>query len=1013
MRVAGIVLLAMAVLGIQSAMAGDFSLALTVREPSNVARKAEPVSGGVPFPAGMFKKDQAFALFDGTDEVPLQTSVLNVDKDGFLRWVLADFQTDLAAGASKTFTLKAVAGKAAPATPLKVTDAADGVTIDTGKAKLAISKTKPFALFDSVSAGGKAATAGGSASYTDAFSNKTFQAGVPESVTVEYAGPLRTTVWVKGHFVDDPANKLGYVARVTAWAGHSRVLVKYSLCNSNPDQYVWRAIKDSTISLKLADKVTASTLGASKPLEAGAEAKLVQGLKTDAAKAAKAMDGEKELWASAAGEKDVAVGFLAARTASGAVMATDRFFSENPARALAVAGGSLAMTGVMERFEVDNPNPKEKDKGKPYGGKPRTLCDSSHLSSEYVIDFAPPADADAMLATAQIAREECHAVAPPDAYAHDALLPIGPFGTQADELACYDAWGWKYDTKNLPTRFSCQWPYNNGYPRWFWGMDAHYDPEEDCIEQMLLMYMRTGSRFYFANARSWANYYEDLCVFRTDGWRFKDGGVWWNRGGPKGGNAPQRIADPVTGLRHYLINPWDAKKAKAPMTPELACDLCYITDAKGCHCHNWAEGLVDWYFLTGDRDALEAAVDRVEQDYDYFARAAKFEAGKADQFVREYNRSMFNAQAVRLALPDDEFVRQASEYFVGTYLKRPNREPRGLVNAAHKSAINLKDYVGAPGLAALTESGNTFDAKTGEMTDPKTGQKWVVNRAPHTWMYPPVSQAMDLYYRLTGNEDAMDWVIAYGQAAARVLYQAHGQLTYELLLVDFPKRGVCKDLASWTLPPGDKYAEHMKLEGFLARFHPDVCARAYSLCGDPLLKQRAYDFWFAGSHRGYQEMKMHDVGGVGMWANYYGDHDGELDFMLHTLYIWGQPRKDEKAPAAVKDLAVTVNGEKATVTFSAPADEGGGKAARYQVKCSDKPIVDYDEFLDAYNKFQDDKCCNWWMAANVQGEPAPKAAGQKESFEVTGLPAGAKYFAVRSFDDSNNRSAMSNQAESK
>ena len=44
-------------------------------------------------------------------------------------------------------------------------------------------------------------------------------------------------------------------------------------------------------------------------------------------------------------------------------------------------------------------------------------------------------------------------------------------------------------------------------------------------------------------------------------------------------------------------------------------------------------------------------------------------------------------------------------------------------------------------------------------------------------------------------------------------------------------------------------------------------------------------------------------------------------------------------------------------------------------------------------------------------EPAPKAAGAKESFTVTGVPQGAKYFAVRAFDGTKTRSAMSNVAE--
>ena len=116
------------------------------------------------------------------------------------------------------------------------------------------------------------------------------------------------------------------------------------------------------------------------------------------------------------------------------------------------------------------------------------------------------------------------------------------------------------------------------------------------------------------------------------------------------------------------------------------------------------------------------------------------------------------------------------------------------------------------------------------------------------------------------------------------------------------------------------------------------------------------------------------------------------------------------AVAAVTDLRVTLRGSAATVTFSAPADEGGGTVARYQVKCSDRPIVGYQEFLRAYAANEDGRKRNWWMAANLKGEPPPKKPGTKETFTVTGVPAGAKYFAVRSFDGARNRSGMSNVA---
>ncbi|KKL28910.1 hypothetical protein LCGC14_2370430, partial [marine sediment metagenome] len=128
---------------------------MAVAEPIGLARKAEPISGGIPLPKGMFQKGQAFAIF-GADgrERPSQALPLVVDRDGSLRWVLVDFQDDLAASATNRYVLKAVARTARPARPLKVTDRAGAVTVDTGAIRLTISRTQPFSLFSSVERAG-------------------------------------------------------------------------------------------------------------------------------------------------------------------------------------------------------------------------------------------------------------------------------------------------------------------------------------------------------------------------------------------------------------------------------------------------------------------------------------------------------------------------------------------------------------------------------------------------------------------------------------------------------------------------------------------------------------------------------------------------------------------------------------------------------------------------------------------------------------------------------------------
>src|SRR5210317_807307 len=75
--------------------ADTFQVELTTQESLGIARVAEPVSGGIPLPPGVFKSNQPFMLHDDDgNEIPCQTSPLVVDADGMLRWVLLDFRDD-------------------------------------------------------------------------------------------------------------------------------------------------------------------------------------------------------------------------------------------------------------------------------------------------------------------------------------------------------------------------------------------------------------------------------------------------------------------------------------------------------------------------------------------------------------------------------------------------------------------------------------------------------------------------------------------------------------------------------------------------------------------------------------------------------------------------------------------------------------------------------------------------------------------------------------------------------
>ncbi len=122
------------------------------------------------------------------------------------------------------------------------------------------------------------------------------------------------------------------------------------------------------------------------------------------------------------------------------------------------------------------------------------------------------------------------------------------------------------------------------------------------------------------------------------------------------------------------------------------------------------------------------------------------------------------------------------------------------------------------------------------------------------------------------------------------------------------------------------------------------------------------------------------------------------------------PKKDATPPEVVKDLkAEGLGGGHVKLTWTAPA----GGAVRYQVKHSDRKIVANLNFDRQKRTFEFDpkQYANWWAAQNVQGEPKPGAADTRQSITVKSVPAGKRFFAIRSWDAARNRSAMSNLAE--
>lgn len=170
-----------------------------------------------------------------------------------------------------------------------------------------------------------------------------------------------------------------------------------------------------------------------------------------------------------------------------------------------------------------------------------------------------------------------------------------------------------------------------------------------------------------------------------------------------------------------------------------------------------------------------------------------------------------------------------------------------------------------------------------------------------------------------------------------------------------------------------------------------------------------YDYLSNGGERWLERMdKLIRMAGwdeSGIWEHFgYIDHPG-LQSMFYTRM---HPRADSTPPEPVNDLKVEIDGNKVVLSWTVPAD-----AIRYQIKFSTKKLVESLEFDPDKRvyKYDPSEYANWWAGENVPDEPPPRKPGETQNYILRGLQPGHYYFALRSWDASNNRSRISNLAE--
>jgi len=976
----GVCLVTIVLIGCVGLEAGEsLEIPITVREPAGIARRSEPVSGGISLPKGVFQPDRVkLALFDGDRAIPVQVSELVVGPAGWVRWVLLDFQLDFDANQVRTLMLRAGDPKL-PARRLKVTQNDGEITVDTGAMTLSIDKGDPFGLVKNVAVDGRKRIVGSRVIYTDGLSRRPYFATAPTVVNLHYHGPLRVTVEVRGVFEDSENTGIQYCTYITAWAGRTDILLRHSLINSHPNRRNHTKITDSSIVLNLV-KSGDVLVGADKPIRVAGdnEVRLHQGLEQQQNRnlpSGRLTDGDKTIWSG----RD-ARGWLAA----GGIWVADRLFAVDPPRAISVSQeSSLVLNAATALFEGRRADGNII--GRPYAcqDEHRWLYDCSQHSSEYRIDFDVADDAGQLNEKALAATSRVWAFAPGSWYSRCEVLGVGRFGTQEDERTCHDKWDWKAgpepDMRPNPSRF-VGWE------------DNHYESEADSAEGLMMMFLRTGKRGFFDEAEAWVRYHTDLQTWRTEGWQWKDGGIWFPQGGPPG-NRPVR--EQATVKYEHWNKGTDADRT-----------LWRLSMAKECYCHFYGAGLVDWFCLTGDREALAAAIDSCETKWDEFTHFRQFTPGQsALGSTRGFGRGFYVAVRTWMVQPENEMLQKLVGLCRDTFVQLPERylDERGVYAPIVEKRPDryltegIKRYMAA----------NEIEVDDKGIFRDSNGNEWPWRDIGGTWMIAYVTAACNLLAEQRADEDLMDYVIASGRFTANYMQSPVAHQTWYYTALDIPRKGDVWDEWKYDGLPRNELGEGPKHSGWYTRFFPDCCVHAYSWTGDEYLLERGRQFWSFGNRRRYQTTQLT---AQHHFATHHPPKDDSVLSTVRLFYESSHQRQDCEAPTVITDLSVSLlGGGRARVRFTAPADAGGA-VVRYQVKASRLPVLPYEkwDYAEHTGRYR-----NWWRAANCTGEALPGDPGVAEEFTVSNVPDDAVYFAIRSFDDQSNQSVISNVVKAK
>lgn len=198
-----------------------------------VPLRHEPVSLGVPLPAGVSQLADPFQLRDANGRpVPLQTQILNYWPDATVKWLLCDFLASVGPEARAAYTLEYIPHAPLPQSGCMIDSTRTAHRIETGAMVVEVSSGNGNGLFSIYSAdGNKSICRAATLRLRDLVGHEWPM--YIDQVAIEVRGPVRTTLAMSGNFTGQNKRQLLFQARLHVYAGLSHCALEVRL--HNPD----------------------------------------------------------------------------------------------------------------------------------------------------------------------------------------------------------------------------------------------------------------------------------------------------------------------------------------------------------------------------------------------------------------------------------------------------------------------------------------------------------------------------------------------------------------------------------------------------------------------------------------------------------------------------------------------------------------------------------------------------------------------------------------------------------